>query len=204
MYKKIIAILFAVIVLLAGISNTKQGNGDLNLEYEKLTEKEQYLLNVTGNKVAMYKLNGLPTDKKYEINWIYEVYKNGEKVKEEIITGIYKDEINNESKDKTLVLNYQEDKINSLLGEDGGFSSKSLDIENNVEYSGVIWLTNDITIELGTEIYLYHATTGRKTNDKVVHEHITLGTPRSKKDIDEIVNSSEENVFIKMVYNEVK
>ena len=58
----------------------------------------------------MYNVKNLPKDKNYKIELFYEEYKNGEEIREDLITSIYNDDKSPKIDSEFLTLNYQEDK----------------------------------------------------------------------------------------------
>lgn len=119
MKKKFKWILVCIIGVIGIIGCQFFTNTKTKLVYETLSKREEYLLNLTGNRVMIYTIENLPKDKCYEIELVYEVYQDGKKVKEEIITGIRKDQISKKEEAQTIALNIQKDKIRYLLGREG-------------------------------------------------------------------------------------
>lgn len=58
---KLILVTFTMLIGLVGCQRTQDAT--IKLNYEPLTQKEEYLLTLTGNKVLMYHFNNLPLDK---------------------------------------------------------------------------------------------------------------------------------------------
>ena len=60
--KKILVLFLTLIccTTLIGCQNTK----NTELVYESLSDKEEFLFNLTGNRILMYKLKNIPNDKK--------------------------------------------------------------------------------------------------------------------------------------------
>ncbi|MGL4912506.1 MAG: hypothetical protein ACRC3Y_08740 [Romboutsia sp.] len=200
-YLKLILLPIICVSLLVGCQGDKTQNltKTTRLLYEELPKKEQYLLNVTGNQVLTYNFENLSKDKNYELNLIYEVYKDGEKTREDLITGIMKDEESAEIDTDSLIINLQENKIRYVLGHENGYVSGNIDIDENMDSHTQIHLTNDIDLELGSEVYLYHAMIGSD-----VSQMISLGTPIIKEDLDKVVKHNKENIFIKLSYKEIQ
>ena len=61
-------------------------------------------MSISGNKVFKYKLKNLPKNKTYQILFTYEVYEGKEKVKEENITSIWKDSLEDVQDEGTIEL----------------------------------------------------------------------------------------------------
>ncbi len=161
MYKKLKLLLLSLIstMMLVGCQQTQtenkietktemQSKDRINISYEKLSEKENSLLNVTGNNVVRYNIKNLPKDKKYKIELFYEEYKKGEKIIEDSITGICNDDKSPKIESEFLTLNYQEDKIRFVFGENEGYASGVYKIKDKFEYSAQTYLCNDINLEL--------------------------------------------------------
>ncbi|GAA0077673.1 hypothetical protein UT300005_20510 [Clostridium sp. CTA-5] len=198
-FKLIILILVSALLL---ISCYLTRNTKTELVYKELSKNDTYLLNVTGNKVLMYDLKNLPKDKNYEITFMYEVYKNTEKIKEQIITGMLKDSTCEkvENDNEIIVMNLQENKIKSLLGNDknNSYSSGECSIDENLFKYSFKYLTNNIDLSLGTEVYLFHATSSSSTRN-----FLQLGTHINQDELNDVLNENEENIFIKLIYKEV-
>ena len=167
------------------------------LVYESLSEKEEYLLNLTGNKVLMYKLNNIPGDKKYEILLTYEVYEKGEKVKEESIMGIMQDSPSGEMENKTIGINFQNGKMKTLVGSKSGYSSNSYDVEEDLSKYSQAFLVNDINLIIGTEVYIYYANSVNS-----ISTSIPLGVPIDLNVTKDILKDSESNILIKLSFKE--
>ncbi|MDK2563286.1 hypothetical protein QOZ84_06975 [Romboutsia sedimentorum] len=217
MYKKLKLLLLTLIsiMMLVGCQQTQtenkietktdmQSKDRINISYEKLSEKENSLLNVTGNNVVRYNIKNLPKDKKYKIELFYEEYKKGEKIREDSITGICNDDKSPKIESEFLTLNYQEDKIRFVFGENEGYASGVYEIKDKFEYSAQTYLCNDIDLELGKETYIYQASKGKIQGNQNYFDHIKLGEPIDKKSFDKIVKDSEGEVLVKLVYEEIK
>lgn len=198
MKKKLKLILLTMISVVLLIGCKQSQNNTTKLVYEKLSTKEEYLLNVTGNKVLMYNIKNFPKDKNYEITLVYEVYKNTEKVKEKMITSILSDNTCDKIDAETIAINIQPDKIRSVFGTDGGYGSGSYDLEEKLDNYSQSYLTNDINLKLGTEIYIYQARANISTLGSV-----NLGTSISSDELNNVLKNNEENIFIKLVYKEI-
>ncbi|MHC1746952.1 MAG: hypothetical protein AB9856_01015 [Cellulosilyticaceae bacterium] len=172
-------------------------NTKTKLVYETLSKREEYLLNLTGNRVMIYTIENLPKDTCYEIELVYEVYQDGKKVKEEIITRIIKDQISKKKEAQTIALNIQEDKIRYLLGREGSAKGE-FDLEEDLGQYSRAWLTNDINLEMGTDIYILHANSG----EMILDNHI-LGEPVSTQNLDETLKSAKTHVFLKLSFKKV-
>jgi len=200
--KKLKLILLTLISVILLIGSQQIQNNQTKLVYEELSKKEDYLLNVTGNKVLMYNIKNLPKDKNYEIKLMYEVYKNAERVTESVLTGILSDNTSEKTgSEKTIAINIQGDKILCLLGEDRSYSSVSWNIEEKIANYSQSYLTKDIDLKLGTEVYIYHA---MASTSGIYHlNNDILGRSINTDELNNILKDNEENFFIKLVYNEI-
>lgn len=200
--KRIILILLIIIfsISLTSCKQYKNTNDDTNtrLIHEELSKKEDYLLNVTGNKVLMYNIKNLPKDKDYEISLFYEVYKNNEKLEEKRITGILNDNTCEKIDAEDIIINFQDDKIRYILGEGNGYASGDCDIKEKLANCSKSYLTDNIDLKLGSEIYIYHARTST-----TYAKSVSLGVPISSDELDKILKNSGDNIFIKLVFKEI-
>jgi len=197
---KLILLTLISVILLIGCQQTQ--NNQTKLVYEELSKKENYLLTLTDNKVLMYNIKNLPKDKNYELTLMYEVYKNTEKVTERIITGILSDsESEKTGAEETLAINIQDDKIKFVLGEGSSYSSGSCNIEEKLANYSQSYLTKDIDLKLGTEVYIYHAITSTSGISSLNND--ILGKSINTDELNNILKDNDENFFIKLVYNEI-
>ena len=201
--KKLKLILLTLISVILLIVSQQIQNNQTKLVYEELSKKENYLLTLTDNKVLMYNIKNLPKDKNYELTLMYEVYKNTEKVTERVITSILSDSTSEKTgAEETLAINIQDDKIRFVLGEGSGYSSGSCNIEEKLANYLQSYLTKNIDLKLGTEVYIYHAvasTSGISSLNNAI-----LGTSIINTDkLNNILKDNEENIFIKLVYKEI-
>ncbi len=198
MKKLILIISLICAMLVVGCEDNTVKSNKTELGYEELSKKEQYLFNVTGNDILMYNLKNLPKDKNYELNIIYEVYKNNKKVKEDIITGMRNNDSSKKIDSKTIIINLQEDKIRYVLGEENGYVSGSIDIDEKLKDYTQTYLTNNVDLELGKDVYIYHAASGESESS-----HMDLGVPIKKEKLDRVLKSNEDNILIKLTYKEI-
>jgi hypothetical protein len=195
--KKLVLIFLALLSFTSFVGCQIIQNKGTELIYESLSEKEEHLLNLTGNKVLMYKLNNIPSDKEYEILLTYEVYEKDTKVKEETITGISKGSASDKSESRTIGINFQDNKIRYLLADEGAYASGSHDIEEDLTKYSHAFLTNNVDLTIGTEIYIYYANLGNSISS------IQLGAPIDLNVTKDILKDSESNVFIKLSFKEI-
>ena len=105
----LIAILSALI-----ISGCTQNNY-FTIKSKEFTDEQNEILSLTGNRAFKYDLKNLPKDKNYELKIVYEIYKNKEKVKEEMIFGMAYGPTENKIEDTNLSINIQENKMNIFI-----------------------------------------------------------------------------------------
>lgn len=195
---KKILVLFLTLMFcttLIGCQTTK--NIDTELVYESLSDREESLFNLTGNKILMYKLKNIP-NKKYELSLIYEVYENGEKVKEDSITSIMHDDISIGSDIKTLGINLKNDQIRYIIGDKSATMNGSYEVkEDLIKYSQAT-LTNNAMLPLGTEIYIYYANSGSS-----ISGNLPLGVPIDSEVTMEILKDSQSTVLIRLSFKEI-
>lgn len=203
MKKKLMLVLLTLIYLILLIGCQQIQNNQTKLVYEKLSKKENYLLTLTDNKVFMYNIKNLPKDKNYELKLVYEVYKNTEKVTERVITSVRCDNtIKKTGAEETIGINIQDDKIRFILGEDSGYSSGSCNLEEKLANYAQSYLTMDTDLKLGTDVYIYHAVANTSSESSTLNNSI-LGTPINTDKLNSILKDNEENIFIKLVCNEI-
>lgn len=191
----VILILFSFITLI-GCQNLQSTNTEL--VYDTLSEKEEYLTALTGNKVIMYKLKNLPKDKEYTISLTYEAYKNGEKIKDEEITSIFKDDLSDEVTEKTIGINIQKNNIRYILANDRSYASGEREIEEGLIEFSQTFLSEDVDLPIGSEFYIFYGTSGNSISSSNV-----LGVPIDSSNIKDIIKNNESNVFIKLSFKEV-
>lgn len=196
--KKLILILLAIISFATFTGCQLNTNNDTKLVYESLSEKEEYLSNLTGNKILMYKLKNIPANKKYELLMTYEVYESGEKVKDEIITGLLKDEHSEKNEDKSIGINFQDGKIRYIFAEDGAYSSGNYNIEEDLTKYSQAFLVNDAKIEIGQDVYIYYAASGES-----IRNNIPLGTPIDSNVTNDILKDNTSTILIKLSLKEI-
>lgn len=191
----LISTLFSFMTL---IGCQKLQSKNTELVYDALSEKEEYLTALTGNKIIMYKLKNLPKDKEYTISLTYEAYKNGEKIKEEEITSIFKDDLRDETTEKTIGINIQKNNIRYILANDRSYASGEREIEEDLIESSQTFLSEDVDLPIGSEFYIFYGTSGNSISSSNV-----LGVPIDSSNIKDIIKNNESNVFIKLSFKEV-
>jgi len=203
MKKKLKLVLLTLISVILLIGCQQIQNNQTKLVYEELSKKENYLLNLTDNKVFMYNIKNLPKDKNYEFKLIYEVYKNNEKVTERVITSILSDNKSEKtSAEETIAINIKDDKIRFILGDDSCYSSGSCNIEEKLANYAQSYLTKDIDLKLGTDVYIFNAVANTSSESSTLNNSI-LGTSINTDELNNILKLNEKNIFIKFVYNEI-
>lgn len=186
---KLLAILL-IIIITTGCSQKR----DFEMKYDGLSEEQNEILTLTGNKILKYKLKNIPNDKSYELNLIYEVYKDNEKIKEEKIISMLHEPTNEKIKDLNLAINIQENKIICLAG--GAYTS--FDIEENIGELSQQCFFNDVKINMEDEIYLFHGV--KSENGLIISDLGYL----SDEDKNNYIKNNELNIFIKLECKEIK
>lgn len=205
--KKLILVFLPLLLFTNFIGCETNEGKPIELIYDSLSEKEEFLFNLTGNKILMYNLTNIPENKEIQILLTYEVYEKDKKIKEEIITGmtteIVEDKLFGEEpllveteNNTTIGLNIQNDKIRYLLSRNGGYSSGNFEIKEDLSQFSQGFLVNNTSLELGKEIYIYFATPSRSLSS------IPLGTPIDLNETNEILKSNDSTILIKLSFKE--
>lgn len=184
----LIAILTALII--GGCTQGKY----FAIESKEFTDEQNEILSLTGNRAFKYDLKNLPKDKNYELNVVYEVYIDKEKVREENILGMAYEPTEDKIEDTNISINIQENKIRIMSG--GAYSN--LEIEEDISKLTNYYFSGTRKINIGDEVYLFHGNDGGKcsTMDR-------LGL-LSKEELDRLIEENEVNTFIKLVCKEIK
>lgn len=188
---------FNVFLLVGCQNNNEVMNNITKLVYEKLTDREKFILKSTVNEVMMFDLKNLPKDKNYELYLVYEVYYNTEKIKEEYITGILNDSTSGNIQIEKLIINIQENNIRYSYGNNQSYGSGTLKIEEDLKKYSQFFVTSDIELNSESEVYLYHATSAGEFSPK------NLGSQIDLDELDKLLKNSEVNVFVKLIYKEI-
>lgn len=162
------------------------------LSFEKLSEKEEQILSLTENRIFFYDIKDISTDKGYKINLHYEVYKEGESIKNEPILTTVSEVYEKGKKEVTLGINIKEEnKINCLLGGDGVYSKHEYEGEEPFnEYSSAAFAGDyDLELEKGKRICIYYA------NSEGYIESDIIGMDMESEKIKEAIKRNKESVF---------
>lgn len=188
--KKLITLAILLITLtITGCTQTK----DFQIEYNSLSEEQEEIINLTGNRIFRYNLENLPNDKNYQLNLVYEVYKDGKKLKEELIVSSWYEPTKEKLEDTTIAVNMQDNKVRCQVGG----ASSSLDIKEDISQLSYQYFTSGKKINLGDDIYLFHGVKGDKG---ILYSDLGL---LSDKDLNENIKENELNVFVKLQCKEV-
>ncbi|TPE21238.1 hypothetical protein [Clostridium perfringens] len=168
-------------------------NDVAKVSFEKLSEKEEQILNLTENRVFFYKVKNISKGKGYKIDLNYEVYKEGKEVKNEpILTSV--SEIYEKGKENiTLGINFKDDnRINCLLGGDGAYSRHNYKAEENIKdyFSANFAGDYDLELEKGKRVCLYYATLGNGISSNVI------GMNMDSEEIKETINRNNDCIFL--------
>lgn len=187
-------VLVLIIVLSALIISGCTQSENFTIENKEFTDEQMEILSLTGNRAFKYDLKNLPRDKSYELKVVYEVYKNKEKVREEILLGTAYGPTDDKIEDTNISINIQENKIRIMFG--GAYSN--LEIEENIFKSANYYFNGARKFNIGDEVYLFHSNDGGKglTMEKLGY--------LSKEELDGLIEKNQENAFIKLVCEEIK
>lgn len=190
MKKVLVLIMIFNVLILSGCTQSK----DFIIKSKEFTKEQNEILSLTGNRAFKYDLKNLPKDKSYELNIVYEVYKNKDKVKEETLFGMAYEPTDEKIEDTNISINIQENKIRIMSG--GAYTS--LDIEEDIYKLTNYYFSGDTKINIGDEVYLFHGNIGG-----VGVSMDNLGV-LSKEELNRLIDENEMNVFIKLVCEERK
>lgn len=165
---------------------------------QKLTQREDYLLKLTGNRMLIYDFRNLPNSVAYEIEVVYQVYEDGVLLKEQPLTAIYNDQTSEKVKGDTLALNIESDEIRYLWGQ-GGYASGTYNLEEDLSQHSQSWFTGNSELKLGTDIYIYHANSGSSSQG-----NIELGVAMTNQELTRVLEANKDNIFIKIGLKEIE
>ncbi len=189
--KKVLILIIILSSLI--ISGCTQGK-DFTINYKEFTHEQNEVLSLTGNRAFKYDLINLPEDKSYELRVVYEIYKNKEKVKEEMIFAMAYGPTEDKIEDTNLSINIQGNKISLMSG--GGYTS--FEIEEDISKFTNYYFTGTRKIDIGDEVYLFHA------NDGGMGLTMNRLAFLSKEELDRLLEINKVNIFIKLVCEETK
>ena len=190
MKKALVLIVILSTLIISGCTQSK----NFTIESKDFTDEQNEIFLLTGSRAFKYDLKNLPKDKSYELNVVYEVYKNKEKVREESILGMVYEPVEDKIENTNISINIQENKIRVTSG--GAYSE--LETEEDIfRLSNYYFSEDPIKINIGDEVYLFHAING----DILTTESLGL---LSKEELDRLIEKNEVNIFIKLVCEEIK
>ena len=190
MKKALVLIVILSALIISGCTQSK----NFIIESKDFTDEQNEIFLLTGSRAFKYDLKNLPKDKSYELNVVYEVYKNKEKVREESILGMVYEPVEDKIENTNISINIQENKIRVTSG--GAYSE--LETEEDIFRLSNYYFSGDpIKINIGDEVYLFHAIDG----DILTTESLGL---ISKEELDRLIEKNEVNIFIKLVCEEIK
>lgn len=170
---------------------------EIEITHEDLTDRENYLLMMTGNNIHKYNLDNLPKDVEYQFSVNYITYEKGEMVSDEEMISFWGEPLEegqDHHKNEVLSFNFQEDKIRMALG---GAYNQYEPKEDLSSYSRS-FNTKQINLKLGEEVYIFYGTTG---DSLIVNESMwnpkPIGTPIEETELNKIIEKNGKNVFIK-------
>ena len=190
MKKALVLIVILSTLIISGCTQSK----NFIIESKDFTDEQNEIFLLTGSRAFKYDLKNLPKDKSYELNVVYEVYKNKEKVREESILGMVYEPVEDKIENTNISINIQENKIRVTSG--GAYSE--LETEEDIFRLSNYYFSGDpIKINIGDEVYLFHAIDG----DILTTESLGL---LSKEELDRLIEKNEVNIFIKLECEEIK
>lgn len=190
MKKALVLIVILSALIISGCTQSK----NFTIESKDFTDEQNEIFLLTGSRAFKYDLKNLPKDKSYELNVVYEVYKNKEKVREESILGMVYEPVEDKIENTNISINIQENKIRVTSG--GAYSE--LETEEDIFRLSNYYFSGDpIKINIGDEVYLFHAIDG----DILTTESLGL---LSKEELDRLIEKNEVNIFIKLECEEIK
>ena len=190
MKKALVLIVILSTLIISGCTQSK----NFTIESKDFTDEQNEIFLLTGSRAFKYDLKNLPKDKSYELNVVYEVYKNKEKVREESILGMVYEPGEDKIENTNISINIQENKIRVTSG--GAYSE--LETEEDIFRLSNYYFSGDpIKINIGDEVYLFHAIDGYILTTE------SLGL-LSKEELDRLIEKNEVNIFIKLVCEEIK
>ena len=190
MKKALVLIVILSTLIISGCTQSK----NFIIESKDFTDEQNEIFLLTGSRAFKYDLKNLPKDKSYELNVVYEVYKNKEKVREESILGMVYEPVEDKIENTNISINIQENKIRVTSG--GAYSE--LETEEDIfRLSNYYFSEDPIKINIGDEVYLFHAING----DILTTESLGL---LSKEELDRLIEKNEVNIFIKLECEEIK
>ncbi|WP_300261806.1 hypothetical protein [Clostridium sp.] len=168
-------------------------NDVAKVSFEKFSEKEEQILNLTDNRVFFYNVKNISKNNGYRIHLNYEVYKEGKEVKNEtILTAI--SEIAEKGKENIILgINFKDDnRINCLLGGAGAYSRHNYKAEENIKdyLSANFAGDHELELEKGKRVCLYYATLGNGINSNVI------GIDMDSEEIKETINGNNDCIFL--------
>ena len=168
-------------------------NNYFTIKSKEFTDEQNEILSLTGNRAFKYDLKNLPKNKNYELKIVYEIYKNKEKVKEEIIFGMVYGPTEDKIEDTNLSINIQENKIRLM----SGVAYTNLEVEEDLSKLTNYYFSGNRKIDIGDEVYLFHA------NDSSSALSMDRLGFLSKEDLNRLIEENKMNIFIKLACEEI-
>lgn len=182
-------LIILITLMLVAITTGCSANKDFVITSEDLSENESLLLTLTGNRVAKYNLKNLPTDKTFDLSMVYEVYKDGEKVKDDYIFSMGFAPTEEKLEDTVLAINIEDNIIRCMAVGALGY----LPIEEDLSKLSYTFLPGNTNISIGDEIYLFQGSSSENG----------FMSPNSAKITDEekekYIANNQLTVFLKLV-----
>jgi len=170
----------------------------MKLKPDKLTERESRILTLTGNKIAMYNIDGLP-EKSFSVEVSYEYYECSKLLETNVLGGISTSEpLKKKEKIEIGVIIFDNKEISTVLRIGAGTSTSRINLESktflDTHISG--FLDEEISLRLGSEIYILQASKGS------IFTSVRLGENIDKEYFKSVLESQDETFLIKISIKE--
>ena len=193
--KQLIRVILVLVVIFPLVGCKKLQTSPPELVPQSLSSREEVLLNLTGNKVLLYSLTHMPPRDGYELSLTYEVYENGEKVKEALLLSLMNPDPDGHPFDETIGLNFQSNEIRVFSGNNHAYASGNLQIEEDLSQYAQAFLGDRLDLPLGTEVYIYYANDGDS-----IATNSPIGMPLSSVNMNDFFHTGESVILIKLSF----
>ena len=194
--RKICVFLLSILTvfILIGCGQIKEKN--TTLKRVNLTEREKLLMNLSGNNILLYEIENFKGEGKYNLSISYEVYENGELVKEHRLGVIRGDAAEREaSKNWKLGINLLDDEIKYVVAEGGAIYSGGGELDEDLSEYGRTSFASETTFNKGSEVYIYY---GIKSYS--ISAELPLGKKIDDEVMKKLLEKKERIMLIKLSY----
>lgn len=198
--KRLNGIVLAVVptLFLTGCGDVSK-NDVAKLSFDKLSVKEEQILNLTENRVFFYNIKDIDKSNGYKIDLNYEFYKEGKEVRREPILSMINETYEDGKDYLDLGINIKEgNKINCLLSDDGVYTNNAYEFEENIEDWATAVFSGDSELELakGKRICIYYG-----TSENYI-EAGAVGMDMDSEEVQKVINKNKENIFLTISIND--